>query len=54
MPGHMTVFRRSPAVAHAFFVLDQLASVDNYLNMPWILQPWDGPGASPRLVTAHH
>jgi hypothetical protein len=46
MPGHMTVFRHDPAVARAFFALEELASVDSYLHMPWILRPqWDAPGA---------
>ncbi|KAI0031294.1 hypothetical protein K488DRAFT_71506 [Vararia minispora EC-137] len=44
MPGHMTVFRHAPDVAGAFFDLEEIASVNNYLDMPWILRPqWDGP-----------
>ena len=39
MPGHMTVFRRSPEVAREFLKLEEVSSYDKFMNMEWIIRP---------------
>ena len=48
MPGHMTVFRRTPEVAREFLKLEEVSSFDKFMTMEWIIRPAsDGCGERP-------
>ena len=48
MPGHMTVFRRTPEVAREFLKLEEVSSFDKFMSMEWIIRPAsDGCGERP-------
>lgn len=53
MPGHMTVFRRTPEVAREFLKLEEVSSYDKFMSMDWIIRPEsDGCGKRSPLTMA--